>query len=183
MLVYHTGFDIIKYPDLLRGRRNADFGPGFYLSPDKEFSLRWAKRSSTRKTYVNEYEFNTEGLNIVTLTKDEQWFDFIKNNRNGNPDSLNDVDVIIGPIANDTLYETFGVLSSGFVSRETALKVLKYGNEYTQIVIKSSRANAQLKWINSVTLTDDELEGFSSYMKEENEKFQMYLAKELNYDE
>ena len=58
MRLYHTGLDIIKVPDLDRGRRNADFGPGFYLSPDGEFSRRWARERSGVSTYVNEYELD-----------------------------------------------------------------------------------------------------------------------------
>ena len=29
-------------PDFYRGRKNADFGQGFYLTPDREFAYRWA---------------------------------------------------------------------------------------------------------------------------------------------
>ena len=43
--VYHVGFDIIKEIDLKHGRSNADFGQGFYLSPDLDFSKKWARRA------------------------------------------------------------------------------------------------------------------------------------------
>ena len=42
MKLYHTGKMIIRDPDLTRGRKNADFGQGFYLTPDMEFAYRWA---------------------------------------------------------------------------------------------------------------------------------------------
>ena len=42
MRLYHTGNVEIRVPDLLRGRKNADFGQGFYLTPDREFTYRWA---------------------------------------------------------------------------------------------------------------------------------------------
>ena len=32
MRLYHTGAVEIREPDILRGRKNADFGQGFYLS-------------------------------------------------------------------------------------------------------------------------------------------------------
>ena len=38
MLLYHTGFDEIPAPDLRRGRANADFWQGFYLSDDPGFA-------------------------------------------------------------------------------------------------------------------------------------------------
>ena len=33
MKLYHTSTVQIREPDLLRGRKNADFGQGFYLAP------------------------------------------------------------------------------------------------------------------------------------------------------
>ena len=42
--LFHTGFQVIEKPDIKFGRANADFGQGFYLSNDEEFSRRWAIR-------------------------------------------------------------------------------------------------------------------------------------------
>ena len=33
MKLYHTGYQEIRIPDLTVGRKNADFGQGFYLTP------------------------------------------------------------------------------------------------------------------------------------------------------
>lgn len=41
--LYHTGFAQIIEPDIHYGRKNADFGQGFYMSDDEEFSKRWAR--------------------------------------------------------------------------------------------------------------------------------------------
>ena len=52
MKLYHTGREEIREPDIRRGRRNADFGQGFYLTPDREFARRWgssAAASSPRR--------------------------------------------------------------------------------------------------------------------------------------
>ena len=51
MKLYHTSTLEIRKPDLYRGRKNADFGQGFYLTPDAEFSRRWA----TGDAVINEY--------------------------------------------------------------------------------------------------------------------------------
>lgn len=51
MLLYHTGYQEIKSPDVFYGRKNADFGQGFYMTPDEEFARRWAKeRKGGRKS-------------------------------------------------------------------------------------------------------------------------------------
>ena len=52
MRLYHTGEKEIKTLDITMGRRNADFGPGFYLTPDRDFAYRWARENAV----VNEYE-------------------------------------------------------------------------------------------------------------------------------
>ena len=39
-ILYHTGFETIRKPDITIGRKNADFGQGFYLSDDEEFSAK-----------------------------------------------------------------------------------------------------------------------------------------------
>lgn len=183
MILYHTGFDIIKDPDLKRGRVNADFGQGFYLSDDENFSHRWARKRSNCTTYVNEYELDTTDLKIVRFTKNEEWYDFIFKNRRGKNDIEADVDVIIGPIANDTIYATMGILSSGYLSKETSLKILQYGNEYTQIVIRSQRAKQQLIWKNAVIVNDEELQKYSGYVEEETNKFQLAIAEILEKEE
>ena len=38
MRLYHAGPVIIQEPDIYRGRKNADFGQGFYLTSDEEFA-------------------------------------------------------------------------------------------------------------------------------------------------
>ena len=40
---------MIRDPDIALGRKNADFGPGFYLTPDIEFARRWAAAASKRR--------------------------------------------------------------------------------------------------------------------------------------
>ena len=58
MILYHTGKVEIRTPDIHYGRRNADFGWGFYLTPDRDFTYRWARQDAV----VNQYEFDETGL-------------------------------------------------------------------------------------------------------------------------
>ncbi|MBR2281745.1 MAG: DUF3990 domain-containing protein [Spirochaetales bacterium] len=180
MRLYHTGFDIIKVPDLGRGRRNADFGPGFYLSPDGEFSRRWARERSGVTTYVNEYELDMEGLDVKVLDRDVQWFDLIYGNRNRVHDGLSAYDVVIGPIANDTIYDVMGVTTSGFLEREQALSLLTIGPIYTQVVIKSPKAASQLKWLGAEELSVEEIKSYRSLVNIEEDSFQTLFAERLS---
>ena len=58
MILYHVGFDIIKDIDLRHGRINADFGQGFYLSNNIEFSKKWATIKNDRDTILNFYDLD-----------------------------------------------------------------------------------------------------------------------------
>ena len=147
MKLYHTGREEIRDPDIRRGRKNADFGQGFYLSPDRDFSYRWAGADAV----INEYELDESGLLIHRFNRDEDWFSYIFQNRRARDDLS--VDVMIGPIANDTIFETFGIISSGFLKPEDALKLLLVGPEYTQVAIKTEKAAGRLKWIRSDRIT------------------------------
>lgn len=177
--LFHVGFDIIKKPDIRIGRSNADFGQGFYLSDDQEFSKRWARERRGFSTYLNAYELQTEGLRIKQFHRDEEWFDYIYANRSNMPDSLKDFDVITGPIANDTLYDTWGIITSGQLKKEDALSLLMIGNIYEQTVIKSEKAAASLRFLQAKKLSGDEIESYRETVKKEEEAFQQQFAELL----
>ena len=141
MRLYHTSNVEIREPDIHRGRKNADFGQGFYLTPDLDFAQRWAGPDMV----VNEYELDEDGLQIHRFDRDEAWFDYIFHNRRV-VDGLV-ADVVIGPIANDTIFDTFGIISSGFLDPADAMKLLMIGPEYTQVAIKTEKAAGRLRWL------------------------------------
>ncbi len=143
MKLFHTGSSKIQVPDLYHGRKNADFGQGFYLTPDIDFICRWAGPDA----FINEYELEEEGLAILRLSRNEEWFQYIFQNRRAK-DSLA-ADVVIGPIANDTIFETFGIISSGYLKASDAMKLLMIGPEYIQVAIKTEKAVSHLRWIRS----------------------------------
>ena len=147
MKLYHTGKIEIREPDIYYGRKNADFGQGFYLTPDLDFAKRWARKDAV----LNEYELNEEGLTIHRFERNEEWFNYIYHNRRAE-DGIS-ADVIIGPIANDTIFETYGLISSGYLKPEEAMKLLLVGPQFTQVAIKSEKAVSQLKWMSSEKIT------------------------------
>lgn len=143
MILYHTGDREIRNPDIHHGRKNADFGEGFYLTPDREFTYRWARDNAV----VNEYELDESGLDIHRFSRDVDWFQYIYYNRRS-VDHLT-ADVVIGPVANDTIFDTLGIISSGYLKPEDALKLLMTGPAYTQAAVKTEKAAKQLRWIRS----------------------------------
>ena len=178
MLLYHAGFKTIKEPDIHYGRKNADFGQGFYLTSEEEFAHRWAGERKGEETIVNTYEFDTDGLVIKRFDRDGEWFEYIYGNRNGKADVLK-ADVIIGPIANDIIYNTNGIVTSGFLKPEEAMQVLMVGPEYRQIVIKTEKAVEQLKWLDSKVLSHEEIAGYQKALMAEEADYQKLLAEKL----
>ncbi|MBQ6622073.1 MAG: DUF3990 domain-containing protein [Mogibacterium sp.] len=169
MRLYHTSDREIRKPDIHRGRKNADFGWGFYLSPDRDFTYRWARDNAV----VNEYELEESGLTICRFSRSPEWFEYIFYNRR-----LQDrveADVIIGPIANDTIFDTLGILSSGYLKPEDALRLLMIGPEYTQVAVKTELAAARLRWIGAERIERADKET----MREEQEAYQRCFAEEM----
>lgn len=152
MRLYHAGPEEVKNPDIKIGRKNSDFGQGFYLTSDRDFAYWWASPGNI----VNEYELDTDSLDIKRFERSEEWFSYIYNNRRAK-DGIT-ADVVIGPIANDTIFETFGIITSGFLSPKDALSLLMIGPEYTQVVVKSGKAVSQLKWIGSKVITEQDVD-------------------------
>ena len=169
MILYHTTNQEIRKPDIHHGRKNADFGWGFYLTPDREFACRWAKDEAI----VNIYELDLDDLSVHRFSRSPEWFEYIFYNRRLQ-DGLN-TDVVIGPIANDTIFDTLGIMSSGFLKPEAAVRLLMIGPEYTQVVIKTEKALKQLRFIRSEKI--ERMDGEALQM--EQEAYQKAFAQEF----
>ncbi len=166
--LYHTSALELINPDVNYGRRNADFGGGFYLSDNPEFSQKWA---NDRKSIINEYTLDLTGLTVKHFSLDMEWFEYISNNRAGYPDIFSETDVIIGPIANDTLYDTYGIITSGLVDGKDSLKLLSVGKRYMQLNIKSENAAAHLRWEGARKLSGTEIQESQKAVREEEKEF------------
>ncbi len=178
--LYHVGFQEIREPDVHFGRKNADFGQGFYLTPDGEFAKRWATERTGCSTYLNIYELTTDGLNIVDFNRDGVWYDYIFRNRRGQEDSLSGIDVVSGPIANDIIYDVMGILTSGMLDRDLSLRMLQTGPEYRQVVMKTEKAVSNLTWLSSEILEHDVIVRYRESVRLEEEKFQEQIASMIN---
>lgn len=174
--LYHAGYVVIEHPDIHYGRKNADFGQGFYTTDNSEFARRWAREKPGTDIIINSYSLDTGNLKVKEFKRDTEWFEYIFANRRMNPDIYADYDVIIGPIANDTIYDTLGIITSGFLSDEEAMKLLMVGPCFSQIVLKSERAALNLKFISSQALSTKEIESARRKFAQDNELFQAEFA-------
>lgn len=166
MKLYHGSTEIIQHPALEKGRKNNDYGKGFYCTENIELAKEWACQRNSNG-YANEYELETDKLNILDLTKPNwsilHWLSILLENRtfyltpvqqeaksyllkNYNIDySL--YDLIAGYRANDS-YFTF---ASNFLNNEITLSQLehamKLGKLGIQIVLKSQKAFDEIKFL------------------------------------
>ncbi len=179
MRLFHAGYRQIEHPDVHYGRKNADFGQGFYLSDSEEFAGRWTPQRKGETVFINVYDFDPKGLNIVRLSRDETWLNCISQNRVGR-DPYPDADVLIGPIANDTIFDTLGILTSGLIAPSQALRLFSVGPCYTQIALKSKRAEAALRFVDAYTPSEEALSAFAEAQRRDAEGYMNALSEALS---
>lgn len=129
--------------------------------------------------HVNAYALDLAGLRVLRFTRDMDWLDYILRNRAGGADAHPEADVVIGPIANDTIYDTLGILTSGVLKREQSLRLLRIGPAFEQTVVKTEKAAAQLKWLSARTLPHGEAARFRERLQQEEGDYQTLLAEAL----
>lgn len=154
MILYHGSNQIVDKPRLVHQNRTLDFGFGFYtttnLNQAKNFSQKVFERRKTGKPFVSVFELDEELIkNLKTLefkSADEGWLDFVHENRAGIY-SGEKYDLIIGPVANDTIYQTFTLYESGVLTKQQTIEALKVRELYNQYVFGTKKALELLKFI------------------------------------
>lgn len=147
MILYHGTNLVVEKPCPVEQNRFLDFGFGFYTTSNSEqaksFALKVVKRKGG-KPIVNIYEFDeniaSQAVNIKRFNSpDDEWLDFVSDNRNGAYKGES-YGIIIGPVANDDVYTTLQLYLSGFLTREQALQTLKIKKLYNQYVFTTQEA-------------------------------------------
>lgn len=156
-ILYHGTGATFENPDLDNSREDVDFGVGFYTTQNKEMAKKWA--SSKRKSTINTYSFNRTGdLQIYTFKLDEEWLDFVTNNRLGidSQKKYDKYDILIGPTADDKLYDTLNEYIKDTYTKKEAIQYINVAGFDQQIVFKTEKAIQSLKFIKRELLESDE---------------------------
>lgn len=153
--VYHGSYCEVDKPSLDNGRSDADFGIGFYVTPDFTMAEKWASRK--KKAIINEYVLDMDKLNAYIYPLNEEWLDFIIQNRTGdNPDLFsNKFDLLIGATADDKLFATIEQYESGFIDADTAVEVLNCMQVGQQICVRTERGLDNLHFSRSIELSPE----------------------------
>lgn len=140
--VYHGATERVDKPLCHLGRKNLDFGLGFYITDIKEQAIRWAIATAQRRqthALINIYQLDRDTILAEARCKifhsyDREWLDFIVASRRGdNPAAL--FDYVEGGVANDRVIDTVNLYMSGLLSVEMTLQRLAYHRPNNQICL------------------------------------------------
>ncbi len=137
----------IERPQLMKGQRALDFGAGFYLTSSQEQAAKWSRTVTRRNgkgrpiVSIFELDLNTiVGLRVLKFdTADGNWLDYVVKNRRGES-TVDDYDVVIGPVANDNTLPVIDDYMAGVYTKEEAVKRLLPQNLTDQYAFKSIKA-------------------------------------------
>lgn len=155
--IYHGSEKNIIKPIFGEGKKNNDFGLGFYCTKDINLAKEWAV-SSLKDGFANKYILNIEYLKILNLNSSEytilNWIAILVEHRLFSLKSpvaqrakkylidnfginVNAYDVIIGYRADDSYFDYAESFLNNSITVEQLAKAMKLGE---QIVIKSQYA-------------------------------------------
>lgn len=170
LILWHGSSMEITTPDLSKSRDTIDFGRGFYLTKDYNTAIKWACRRVKTPAFVNRYELDCNGLDIKEFTLNEEWLEFVLNNRHGANTKFTSYDLIIGAIADDKLFGTIDLFERGLISIEGAIMVInsmKIGNQY---VLKTNKALEHLTFLNSIEIKGSKRTKYEALIKEDSKR-------------
>lgn len=141
ILLYHGSNVDIEQIDLSRSKRGKDFGQGFYLNDNPDQAMEMEARTTR---FLNEgeptlscFEFDEDeatkkGLNIkIFADYSEEWAEFVVMNRKNNSDvPAHPYDIVIGPIANDTVGVQIRRFIMGYLSASALVEELRFKGDH-----------------------------------------------------
>lgn len=154
IIVYHGGTEKIEFPMCKVGRKNLDFGQGFYLTDIREQAVAWALnigRNRRKPAILNRYFLDrtailAEGRCKIFHAYDEDWLQFIIANRTG-LDAAREFDYVEGGVANDRVVDTVNLYIAGLIDLKSALRELSKHRPNNQIcLLNQSMADKYLEY-------------------------------------
>ena len=151
---YRVGTKAVTAPEIRERLHAPDFGKGFYTTASEEQAIRWAKRvrlvRKAKEAVVTVYDVSalaTNALSVKTFDGvSEEWFDAVITCRQGT-DVFAAYDAVIGPVANDNVYQTIRFFETGVYSKDEAMRRLLAERLFNQIVFKTAAALACCRYV------------------------------------
>ena len=152
---YHGSRNGIDFPvDIFHSKKRNDFGPGFYLGESFRQTSTFIAGENSGEERIYRFHLKLDDLKVLDLrnpTKDDRWIMLVAYHRNEIKDQnspiykkmknlLNGYDVVIGPIADDRMFESmhrFFTNTLGYEELKDCLLKLNVGNQYCLLSPKS----------------------------------------------
>lgn len=156
----HGSNHVVEKPDLRLGKRNNDYGQGFYCTKELSMAMEWACKQNT-DGFVNKYLFRTDSLKVLNLLDGEynilHWMALLLKNRTFRLSgeiavdahkyiidnfliNLEDYDVVIGYRADDSYFSFAESFVQNGLSLSSLNKALRLGKLGEQTVLISEKA-------------------------------------------
>lgn len=143
--LYHGSHTEVKEPLANVGRKNLDFGQGFYLTNVKEHAESWSETAATREginaqAIVNVYNFDYFKAKNLGYRFNEfetyniEWLKFIADCRKGK-DVFSQYDIVIAAGLNNDIIDIVEDFEKGTITAEQAVEQLRYKDVNHQVCI------------------------------------------------
>lgn len=150
--LFHGSNVEIHHVDLSKSKPGKDFGRGFYLNPNfeqaREMAAKTCRIIGEGSEIVNEFVFDEEGAKAAGLKilifpdYSVEWAEFIVENRKNQTEApIHDFDIVIGPIADDSVGVQVRRFILGYLPVERLVEELKFhGNHAVQYFFANEKA-------------------------------------------
>ncbi len=185
--LFHGSEKVIEAPSFGEGKKNNDFGLGFYCTETENLAKEWAV-SSLRDGFCNRYTLDTEYMKILNLNSPDytilNWIAVLVEHRlfsirtpiarrakkyliDNFGINVNAFDIVTGYRADDSYFDYAESFLNNAISVEQLAAAMKLGKLGEQIVLKSQFAFSRIRF-----------EGFDVAEKEE-----FYVLRKARDDE
>ena len=158
--LYHGGEAPVKEPRVVSPKavRPLDFGSGFYTTTSQDQAKKWIGIRLRQHAYetgcvshftVDRNALVESGLKMLVFNgPEEAWFDFVMDNRHTTGFS-HGYDIVMGPVANDNVYETLTLFEDGIISKQEAIVRLKTYKLVDQVLFHTESALKFIRFVDS----------------------------------
>ncbi len=146
LTLFHGSIHRVEQPLVALGRKNLDFGQGFYLTTYREQAVQWALRQQIMRrsdvAWLNEYVLDMDGVAAGNYRckhldgYNREWLEFIAASRHGKT-PWKGYDLIVGGVANDKVVDAVEAYLAGLADVEHTLDKLAYALPNNQVCLLS----------------------------------------------
>lgn len=164
--IYHGSNQIVEVPTFGIGKKNNDFGQGFYCTESNDLAKEWAV-SSLHGGFSNRYTLDTQYLNILNLNSPNytilNWIAVLVEHRvfaiktpvarrakqyliDNFGINVSAYDLIVGYRADDSYFDYAEAFINNAITVEQLAQAMRLGKLGEQIVLKSQFAFSKIQY-------------------------------------